>query len=401
MIDLLGDVVGLDVETRVHLVARRLERAAHVVAGAVEVVEQIAAALADRVDHGIAGAPERERDVLAFFRERAGDALRRVVDARRHHLADRADVLGEPEVHAGERVAHLLGLAHQRVALVGEVLDQPADAQLVVVIGALELGDFVVHQRLQFGGARERALDAVAHGGDFAPDRLTDAHDRFAGDAFRLGEAQGRVGHRGRDRAQLLRAAYHVGEHEDERDRHDDRAENAEQLRRGGAPAEPLGDVGAEIAERQRDPEPRPHDGENAGRNIRTHGRASRQRRHEASAEPAVVVRGAARRLRLLDAGLVGGSGRRVQKQIFVDRRAPAPRFAGGLGLGRRRVRTRRLRRARLGLAQIESVLDRRQRRLGRILHLPRGVGHVCSSASVLSTRIVARTGRTRRPRSA
>ncbi len=370
--DLLADVVGLDVQARRHLVAGGFQRAADVVAGAVEVVEQVAAALADGVDHRIAGAPERQRDVLALLGERAGDPLRRVVDAGRDHLADRGDVLGQAEVHAGERVADLLGLADQGVALVGEVLDQAADAQLVVVIGALELGDLVVHQRLELGGAGERALDAVAHGGDLAADRLADRDHGLARDRLRLGEPHRHVGHRAGDEAQLLRPAHHVGEHEEEGDRHDDRAENPKQLRRRRALADQVGEVGAEIADGKRDAEPAPHQREQGRAEIGID-RRPLQRLQHLSDRLAIVIGGAAR---LFDARLLRRERGAVEEQILIDGGAPAPVLARRLGLERARGGSAG-RRRRLAFAQIESVLDRRQSCLGRVLHLLWGVGHV------------------------
>ena len=129
---------------------------------------------------------ERQRDVLALFGERAGDALRHFVDLFGDEIADRGDVVGEIKVHAGDRAAHLFGLADQSLALMHELGEQFADAYFVVVIGALERGDFVVHQRFEFGGAGERAFDAVAHGGDFAADGMADGDDLFARGAFRL-----------------------------------------------------------------------------------------------------------------------------------------------------------------------------------------------------------------------
>ena len=66
-------------------------------------------------------------------------------------------------LHVADRGADLIGLADQRLALAGEILDQAADARLVVVVGALERADFLLHQRFEFAGAGERALDAVAH----------------------------------------------------------------------------------------------------------------------------------------------------------------------------------------------------------------------------------------------
>ena len=170
-------VLGLEVEAGGQPVAGRGDRGGGAVAGGLQPVEQGRAALAQRVDHGIAGVAERERDVLALFGERAGDALRHFVDLVGDQIADRGDVVREVEMHAGDGVAHLLGLADQRLALVGQFAEQVADAHFVVVIGALERGDFVVHQRFQLGGARQRALDAVAHGGDFAADGLADRDD--------------------------------------------------------------------------------------------------------------------------------------------------------------------------------------------------------------------------------
>ena len=90
------------------------------------------------------------------------------------------------EVHAGNGGAHVLGLRNKRLALVGEVGEQAADAHFVVVIGALDGGNFVVHQRFQLGGAGERALDTVAHGGDLAADSLADGHHRLARQGLRL-----------------------------------------------------------------------------------------------------------------------------------------------------------------------------------------------------------------------
>ena len=136
-------------------------------------------------------------------------------------------------MHAGNGVAHLFGLADQGLALIGQFAEQIADAHFVVVIGALERGDFVVHQRFQLGGAGQRALDAVAHGGDFAADGLADRDDRLARGGLRLGQAHGDFRHGFGDQAHVLRAAEHVGDHVEEDHRHDDGAGDADQ--RGNA----------------------------------------------------------------------------------------------------------------------------------------------------------------------
>jgi len=92
----------------------------------------------------------------------------------------------------------------------------------VVVIGALKRGYFVVHQRFQFGGARQSALHAVAHGGDFTPDGLAYGDDRLARGSFRLRQAHGDFGHGFGDQPHVLRAAEHVGDNVEEDHRHDD-----------------------------------------------------------------------------------------------------------------------------------------------------------------------------------
>ena len=124
---------------------------------------------------------------------------------------------------AGNGGADVLGLRHERLALVGEVAEQAADAHFVVVVGALDGGHFVVHQRFKFGGAGERAFDAVAHGGDFAADGLADRHHRLARRRLRLRQPQRHRGHGFGDRAHLLRAADELGEHVEGDDRQQDR----------------------------------------------------------------------------------------------------------------------------------------------------------------------------------
>jgi hypothetical protein len=242
-------------------------------------------------------------------------------------VADRGDVVGEIEMHAGDGVAHLFGLADQGLALVGEIAQQIADAHFVVVIGALERGHFVVHQRFQLGRAGERAFDAVAHGGDLAADGLADADDRIARRGLGFGETHGDGRHGFGDPAHVLRAAEHVGEHVVEDHRHHDRADDADERgvtdARGGE--QRLQFVGVEIGGGQ--PAGGPDDGGDAGDDIRHARRTAAQRLQDLSDIGAVVVGGAARR-RLVGPVLrarrlaeqVGGGGRsargRCQRRV-------------------------------------------------------------------------------------
>ncbi len=220
--ELVADMVGFEVQCGGETVAGGGDRLGGFHARGLQPVEQVAATRAERFDHGVAGISQRARDVLALFGERMGDPARCLVDLLRDQFADLRDVAAEVEVDAVDGLANLIGLADQSVTLLAEVLQQPADAHFVVVIGMLERGDFVCDQGFELGGARERAFDAVAHGGDFTPDRLSDRDDRFARHRFGLGKPHRNFGHRLGDEPQLLRTPRHVSKHEEEDDRREE-----------------------------------------------------------------------------------------------------------------------------------------------------------------------------------
>jgi hypothetical protein len=85
-----------------------------------------------------------------------------------------------------------------------------------------EGGDLVRDQGLELGGARQRALDAVAHGGDLASNGLADGDDRLARHRLGLRQPHGDLGHGLGDEPQFLRAPRHVGKHVEEDDRHEE-----------------------------------------------------------------------------------------------------------------------------------------------------------------------------------
>ena len=116
----------------------------------------------------------------------------------------------------------------------GEGLQQAADAHFVVVIGALQRGHFIGDESFKLSGARKRALDAVAHRGDLAADRLADRDDRLARHLFRLGQTHRDAGHRLRDQTKLLRAPDHVREQIEEHDRRQHEGGEADHRRDAG-----------------------------------------------------------------------------------------------------------------------------------------------------------------------
>ncbi len=233
--ELVADMVGLEIQRRRQPVGGRADRLGGSGRSGFQAVEQFAAAFAECSIMLSPAWPSAQRDVLALFGKRMGDAARGVVDLIGHQLADRGNVLAEIEMHASDGVADLLGLADQRVALAGEILQQAADADFVVVIGVLERGHLVGHQRLELGGARQCAFHAVAHRGDFAADRLADGDDRFPRHRLRLGEPHGDFRHGLRDQPQFLRAPRHMGEHVEEDDRREENQRQHDEHRRGHA----------------------------------------------------------------------------------------------------------------------------------------------------------------------
>ncbi len=229
---------------------------------------------------------------------------------------------------------------------------QVADADFVVVVGALERRDFVVHQRFKFGGARQRALDAVAHRGDFAADGLADIDDGVLGGGFRLGEPHRDFRHGLRDEAQIMGAADGVGEGEEKRDRNDDSEQEA---RDGRWPKFGLRRVGENfglVDQQEGSGGGDPKRGQNGRSGIGRLGRAALERLEDLADGGAVVVGGAAHRaVAVSPARRIG----RAVKQVGRDRRRDR-RCAAGV------VRSRRS-----SVAHVEGVLNRGDRLVGRV----------------------------------
>ncbi len=212
-------VTGLEVEAGGQAFAGVEHRARGLGAGFLEAIEQLAAALAEREDHVVAGIAERAGDVGAALFQRARDALCDLVDAGGDGVGNQRDIVAQVDLHAGNGAADLFGLSDQVVALMGDILQQRADAHLVVGIGAFERGDFVGDQGLEFARARNGAFDAIAHGGDLAADRLADRDHRVGGRAFRLGKADCDLGHGLGDDAEFLAAPGDAGHEVEQQDR--------------------------------------------------------------------------------------------------------------------------------------------------------------------------------------
>src|SRR5262249_19018203 len=142
--------------------------------GRLEALQEVATTVFESRNHRLAGLPQRAGDVLAFLRQGMGDAPGSLVDLLGNELADLRNMVAEIEMDAVDGVANLAGLPDQRIALAGQVLQQRANANLVVVISMFERRNLVCDKGFELRCARQRALYAVAHGSDFASDRLPD-----------------------------------------------------------------------------------------------------------------------------------------------------------------------------------------------------------------------------------
>ena len=198
--------------------ARAGQLAGNMHAGLRQASDDLVALRGQAEQDALAGLAERGGDFLAFGAEGLRDAHTGVADGFRQLQRRRRERVGEIFVRAGHGAAHLLGVEHDRLALVREIVDQSADATLVIGVGAFERRDFGAYERFEFAGARERALDAVAHRSDLAADRLRQRDHLFGRDRLGLGETHGDLAHGARGQAHLLRSARDDGEQEEEGD---------------------------------------------------------------------------------------------------------------------------------------------------------------------------------------
>ncbi|CEG07381.1 hypothetical protein BN961_00770 [Afipia felis] len=285
------DVAGFEIEVGGELFARLQHRVGGLVAGFLEAVEQVAAALAERDDHVVAGSSERAGNVVAALFQHVGDVVRHLVHARGDGVADDGDVLTQVDLHARDRVANLLGLADEVVALGGDVLKQGANADFVVAVGAFKRRNFVGDEGFQFAGTRNGALDAVAHRRDFTADRLTDGDHGIARDVLGLGEAHGHLRHGLGDHAQFLAAPGNARDEVEQDEGRDEHAGEADESQRAAVRA----DHGFERGQERDDQEARggnPQSRENGGEGIGAAAGADALKRLEDRADGFAVVIG-------------------------------------------------------------------------------------------------------------
>ena len=358
------------------------EAAAHALAGVRQALDQLVAAPGHQVDDPVARVAQGSRDGRAAGVERPGHALAGAGQRHDDPLGRAFQLLAQALVRAGDRAAHALGVGDDGFPLGDQFLDQGADADLVVGIGPLQRGDLAADQGLQLAGPGERTLDAVADRGDFPAHGLRHGQDGIGGEAFGLGQAHRDLADRAGDEAHLLGPGrQHGGDHEQ-----DDRAEQGGSAHRrleGGEARDDAAQVAAGLQPGDQnqagDPGEAGQEGENIGLGRGPHPQGLLQ---DADVAPVVIRhqravgrQQAALAARALAAGRGQvGSQRRVE--VEARRRLAAGRIEGAV---EQRIGIPDIGQARLGAAlgagrrqgvEVQRLLDRRERGLGRVLQL-------------------------------
>ena len=173
----------------------------------------------DALDRGRACAVHGHRDVVGRRAQGGGEPLPGLVQSLAQTVSGCIEVPGDAAVRIGDRVAHARTAGDDRFALIGHLGDERANSTFIVGVGALERRDLGLDTGFELSGARQRALDAVAHRRELAADRLRQGDDMFARGRLRLRKANGDLRNRARRLAQFPHPARKRGEGEDEKDR--------------------------------------------------------------------------------------------------------------------------------------------------------------------------------------
>ncbi len=127
-------------------------------------------------------------------------------------IAELLDQLGNLDAKLFKRGVEMIAGVDEGVTLVGEFVDEAADAALVFFVGEFERADLCVDKRFEFAGPAKGAGDGIIHKGDLAAHGLAERGDGLFRHAVRFGETDGDLGHGGRAHVQLFRAPCQKGQ---------------------------------------------------------------------------------------------------------------------------------------------------------------------------------------------
>ena len=175
--------------------ARVIDAAGHVLPGAGKPVHDFAAARGQLVQHVVTGPAQGDGDFLAFAAQRGGDPVARLADPLGQPHANRLKLARQAVMGCADGTADAVRIADNRLTLARQLVNQRADAALIVAVGALQVRDLAAHHRLKLAGACQRPLNAIAHGGNLAPDGLGQRQNLVAGNCLRLNQADRHLAH--------------------------------------------------------------------------------------------------------------------------------------------------------------------------------------------------------------
>ena len=275
-----------------------------------------------------AGAFEDAGDLRGGAAERSAGLVADLADPANHAVADGIQMLRGLFLRARQRAAQRGAVDVDALAVVREFGDQRPQPPLMFAGGALQRRNLAAHQRFQLAGAGEGALDAVAHRGHFAADRLAQRGELLARHALGFGQPHRDMGDGGGRLAQLRQPArqsrkaehHHHRRQRGEQEQHGFRAEH---LRRG---REVVGRALVAVIGAKAEPKRRQN---RCGDERGGAGAADLQRLDDGAGGGAVVVggpfRGGEARLRGRRAGLR----RRRARLLSVSRLASGCGFSG------------------------------------------------------------------------
>ena len=221
------------------------------------------------VHQPVARAAQRQADFLALRPQRACHPAAGLADAFGNLGRGSGEILRQGFLRRADRAAHPVGIADNRLAFAGQQIDQRADATLVVAIAALQVADFGMHQRFELAGPCQRPLDAIAHRGDFAADRLAQRHHLFGRQRLGLGQAHRDFSHGARRQAHFLGAAQQRSCDKGQHDRGECRQHDQRRFRTDLEYCLPC--KGENIIPASRQPDQRSPEGDAERRIARTH----------------------------------------------------------------------------------------------------------------------------------
>ena len=209
--DRIGDFARLAVERLGHIDCGLINPAIDAFIGLDKGFDQLMAAQADLLDHLFAAVGQSGGNIFGALAQQHRHAGSRIADGGRQAVGGCVQFGGQALVGTRNALFQAVSLIDNGFALRRQIVDQRAQAHLVLVIGGFNRRDFGVDDGFKLGGARHGAFDPVAHRRHFAADGLRQIEHGVGCHAFWLDQPHRDLGHRLRDILHFMGAARQIG----------------------------------------------------------------------------------------------------------------------------------------------------------------------------------------------